>query len=135
MLRTRLWMGALLILLAASVLFLDPAPLYPLWLALLGLLTGLAVAAVGLPAGDAGAAAGQLARPPAGRAGLGRTRPLVARRGRPGGGGPGGVRVGDGHLPRAGRLGPAHRRRVVGRGLPRLPAVLPGPAPLEPRRR
>src|SRR5260370_2162379 len=43
MLRTGLWMGALLILLAASVLFLDPAPLYPLWLALLGLLTVLAV--------------------------------------------------------------------------------------------
>jgi len=43
MLRTRLWMGALLILLAAGVLRLDPEPYYPLWLALLTLLSVLAV--------------------------------------------------------------------------------------------
>jgi hypothetical protein len=35
MLRTRLWMGGLLIVLAAGVLFLDFPPLYPFWLVLL----------------------------------------------------------------------------------------------------
>src|SRR5262249_28455427 len=138
MLRTRLWMGAVLIALAAGVLVLDGwcAPYFPflfvvvLGLSLLGCFEVLRLLPPERrPPGLALLRRGrrsrrrQLARP---RPRGGRSRPVAlgwqcfCR------GGPGGVSRGDGPVPRAGRVGDTGGPDGVGRRVPRPAARLSG---------